>query len=56
MLDQRVMKPTPLFLSYALSKTRLYAATTMLAQGLAPRIRVNAIAPGPMLPSKTAVA
>jgi NAD(P)-dependent dehydrogenase (short-subunit alcohol dehydrogenase family) len=52
MLDQRVMKPTPLFLSYALSKSTLYAATTMLAQGLAPRIRVNAIAPGPMLPSK----
>jgi NAD(P)-dependent dehydrogenase (short-subunit alcohol dehydrogenase family) len=52
MLDQRVMKPTPLFLSYALSKSTLYAATTMLAQGLAPRIRVNAIAPGPTLPSK----
>ena len=52
MLDQRVLKPTPLFLSYALSKSTLYEATTMLAQGLAPRVRVNAIAPGPTLPSK----
>jgi len=52
MLDQRVLKPTPLFLSYALSKNGLYAATTMLAQGLAPKIRVNAVAPGPTLPSR----
>lgn len=51
LLDQRVMKPTPLFLSYALSKQGLYAATTMLAQALAPKIRVNAVAPGPTLPS-----
>jgi NAD(P)-dependent dehydrogenase (short-subunit alcohol dehydrogenase family) len=51
MLDQRVMKPTPLFLSYALSKNSLYAATTMLAQGLAPKVRVNGVAPGPTLPS-----
>jgi NAD(P)-dependent dehydrogenase (short-subunit alcohol dehydrogenase family) len=51
MIDQRVMKPTPLFLSYALSKNGLYAATTMLAQALAPKVRVNAIAPGPTLPS-----
>jgi NAD(P)-dependent dehydrogenase (short-subunit alcohol dehydrogenase family) len=51
MLDQRVMKPTPLFLSYALSKNGLYAATTMLAQGLAPKVRVNGVAPGPTLPS-----
>lgn len=50
-LDQRVLKPTPLFLSYALSKNGLYAATTMLAQGLAPKVRVNAVAPGPTLPS-----
>lgn len=51
LLDQRVMKPTPLFLSYALSKQGLYAATTMLAQALAPKLRVNAVAPGPTLPS-----
>jgi NAD(P)-dependent dehydrogenase (short-subunit alcohol dehydrogenase family) len=52
MLDQRVLKPTPLFLSYALSKHTLHAATVMLAQALAPRVRVNAVAPGPTLPSK----
>ena len=51
MLDQRVLKPTPRFLSYGLSKSALYAATTTLAQALAPRIRVNAVAPGPTLPS-----
>ena len=47
-----MLKPTPLFLSYALSKNGLYAATTMLAQALAPRIRVNGVAPGPTLPSR----
>jgi NAD(P)-dependent dehydrogenase (short-subunit alcohol dehydrogenase family) len=52
MLDQRVLKPTPLFLSYALSKNGLYAATTMLAQALAPKVRVNGVAPGPTLPSR----
>jgi NAD(P)-dependent dehydrogenase (short-subunit alcohol dehydrogenase family) len=52
LLDQRVLKPTPLFLSYALSKNGLYAATTMLAQGLAPKVRVNGVAPGPTLPSR----
>ena len=51
-LDQRVLKPTPLFLSYALSKNGLHTATTMLAQALAPRIRVNGVAPGPTLPSR----
>jgi NAD(P)-dependent dehydrogenase (short-subunit alcohol dehydrogenase family) len=50
-LDQRVVKPTPRFLSYTLSKSALYTATTTLAQALAPRIRVNAVAPGPTLPS-----
>ncbi|HXI87975.1 MAG TPA: SDR family oxidoreductase [Parvularculaceae bacterium] len=49
-LDQRVLKPTPQFLSYAISKAALYEATRMLAQGLAPKgIRVNAIGPGPTL-------
>jgi FolB domain-containing protein len=46
-IDQRVWNPTPLFFSYAVAKSGLYAATTMLAQALAPRIRVNAIGPGP---------
>jgi NAD(P)-dependent dehydrogenase (short-subunit alcohol dehydrogenase family) len=51
LLDQRVLRPTPRFLSYGLTKSALYAATTTLAQALAPRIRVNAVAPGPTLPS-----
>ena len=50
-LDQRVFKPTPRFFSYGLAKSALLAATTTLAQALAPRIRVNAVAPGPTLPS-----
>lgn len=50
-LDQRVLAPTPEFFSYSLSKSALYAATQMLAKGLAPRIRVNAVGPGPTLPS-----
>ena len=50
-VDQRVLKPTPRFLSYTLSKTALHTATTVLAQALAPRVRVNAVAPGPILPS-----
>ncbi len=51
MLDQRVLKTTPRFLSYSVSKSALYAATSMLAQALAPKLRVNAVAPGPTLPS-----
>ena len=50
-LDQRVFKPTPRFFSYTLSKAALHTATTTLAQALAPRIRVNGVAPGPTLPS-----
>lgn len=50
-LDQRVLAPTPEFFSYSLSKSALWAATQMLAKGLAPRIRVNGIGPGPVLPS-----
>lgn len=48
-IDQRVLKPTPQFVSYSLSKAGLYWLTTTLAQALAPRIRVNAVAPGPTL-------
>lgn len=48
-IDQRVLKPTPLLFSYALSKATLWDATRMLAQALAPRVRVNAIGPGPTL-------
>jgi NAD(P)-dependent dehydrogenase (short-subunit alcohol dehydrogenase family) len=50
-LDQRVLRPTPQFFSYALSKAALWHATRMLAQALAPRIRVNGIGPGPTLAS-----
>jgi NAD(P)-dependent dehydrogenase (short-subunit alcohol dehydrogenase family) len=50
-LDQRVLRPTPEFFSYSLSKAALWDATRMMAQALAPRIRVNAIGPGPTLPS-----
>ena len=50
-LDQRVLKPNPQFFSYALSKSALWAATRMLAQALAPRIRVNGVGPGPTLAS-----
>ena len=49
LIDQRVLKLTPQFFSYTLSKTALWTATRTLAQALAPRIRVNAIAPGPTL-------
>jgi NAD(P)-dependent dehydrogenase (short-subunit alcohol dehydrogenase family) len=50
-LDQRVLDPTPEFFSYTVSKAALWTATRMLAKGLAPRIRVNAIGPGPTLAS-----
>jgi NAD(P)-dependent dehydrogenase (short-subunit alcohol dehydrogenase family) len=50
-LDQRVWRPTPEFFSYSISKAALWAATQMLAQDLAPRIRVNGIGPGPTLAS-----
>ncbi len=50
-VDQRVWKPTPNFFSYAASKMALWNVTRTLAQALAPRIRVNAIGPGPVLKS-----
>jgi NAD(P)-dependent dehydrogenase (short-subunit alcohol dehydrogenase family) len=50
--DQRVFKLTPKFLSYTLTKSALTTATATLAQALAPRIRVNAVAPGPTLASR----
>jgi NAD(P)-dependent dehydrogenase (short-subunit alcohol dehydrogenase family) len=51
MLDQRVFRPSPRYFSYQISKSALHVATEMLALALAPRIRVNGIAPGPVLPS-----
>ena len=50
-IDQRVLKPTPHFFSYSISKAGLWFATRTLAQALAPRIRVNAVGPGPTLAS-----
>ena len=49
MIDQRVWKLTPRFFTYTLSKSALWTATQTMAQALAPRIRVNAIGPGPTL-------
>jgi NAD(P)-dependent dehydrogenase (short-subunit alcohol dehydrogenase family) len=51
MLDQRVWKLTPYFLSYTVAKTGLWTLTRTLALALAPRIRVNGIGPGPTMPS-----
>jgi NAD(P)-dependent dehydrogenase (short-subunit alcohol dehydrogenase family) len=51
LLDQRVLRPGPEFFSYTLSKAALWDATRILAQDLAPRIRVNGIGPGPTLQS-----
>jgi NAD(P)-dependent dehydrogenase (short-subunit alcohol dehydrogenase family) len=49
MIDQRVRKLTPDFTSYTLAKAALWTLTQTAAQALAPRIRVNAIGPGPTL-------
>ena len=49
MLDQRVLKPTPQYMTYTIAKMGLWAFTRTAAQALAPRLRVNAIGPGPTL-------
>lgn len=49
MLDQRLLKPTPHFLSYTVAKAGLLMATRTLAQALAPDVRVMGIGPGPTL-------
>lgn len=51
-IDQRVWALRPSFYSYTLSKSALWTATQTMAQALAPRIRVNAIGPGPSIPSE----
>jgi NAD(P)-dependent dehydrogenase (short-subunit alcohol dehydrogenase family) len=51
-IDQRVFKLTPYFISYTLSKTGLYTLTKTSAMSLAPNIRVNGIAPGPTIKNK----
>jgi len=50
-VDQRVLRPAPGFFSYSASKAGLWWVTRTMAQALAPAIRVNAIAPGPVLRS-----
>jgi len=49
MIDQRVLKPTPEFMTYTIAKMGLWAFTRTAAQALAPAIRVNAIGPGPTM-------
>lgn len=49
MLDQRVHKLTPEFMTYTIAKMGLWAFTQTAAQALAPRVRVNGIGPGPTL-------
>jgi NAD(P)-dependent dehydrogenase (short-subunit alcohol dehydrogenase family) len=49
MIDQRVRKLTPEFMSYTIAKMGLWALTKTSAQALTPAIRVNAIGPGPTL-------
>lgn len=49
-IDERVLDLSPAFFSYTLSKSVLWTMTRTLAQSFAPRIRVNAVAPGPTVP------
>jgi len=51
-IDQRVLALKPTFFSYTLSKSTLWTATRTMAQAFAPRVRVNAIGPGPTLISE----
>ena len=51
LLDQKLWNPNPDHLSYTLSKAALQAATVVLAQALAPQVRVCGVAPGVTLPS-----
>jgi NAD(P)-dependent dehydrogenase (short-subunit alcohol dehydrogenase family) len=52
LIDQKVLRPDPGYFSYTIAKAALWTATQTMAQALAPRIRVNAIAPGPVLKSE----
>lgn len=51
LIDQRVWRLTPKFMTYTLSKAGLWTLTQTMALALAPRARVNAVGPGPVLPS-----
>ena len=50
LIDERVLNLSPHYTSYTVSKAGLWVLTRHLALALAPRVRVNAIAPGPVLP------
>jgi len=52
LVDQKVLRLDPEYFSYTIAKAALWTATQTMAQALAPRIRVNAIAPGPVLKSQ----
>lgn len=52
MIDQRVLKPTPEFMSYLLAKSALRTFTKTAAQALGPKVRVGAIGPGPTIPAE----
>jgi NAD(P)-dependent dehydrogenase (short-subunit alcohol dehydrogenase family) len=52
LIDQKVWRLDPGYFSYTIAKSALWTATQTLAQTLAPRIRVNAVAPGPVLPNR----
>lgn len=51
LVDQRVSRPNPTYFTYSIAKSALWSATVTMAQAFAPKIRVNAIAPGPVLPN-----
>ncbi len=51
-IDQRVWRLTPRYFSYTLTKSALWTATRTMAQAYAPRIRVNAVGPGPVFPNQ----
>ena len=53
LIDQRVWNLTPYFMSYTLAKAGLWTLTQTLALALAPRVRVNAVGPGPTLKAKS---
>lgn len=52
LIDQKILRLDPEHFSYTIAKAALWTATQTMAQALAPRIRVNAIAPGPVLRSQ----
>tara|TARA_Y100000590_G_scaffold285362_1_gene321137 strand:+ start:121 stop:870 length:750 start_codon:yes stop_codon:yes gene_type:complete len=51
-IDQRIFKLTPFFMSYTISKSGLQTLTKTMAMRLGPNVKVNAIAPGPVIKSK----